>query len=315
LRGATQTKVFWFFFSKKEHVFLHLSDQKATVTAHLTEIRVFPVKGLRGDTQDSAVAEPRGLEGDRRWMVVDTNGRFLSQRELPRMALLSARIEVGGIRLATAGQAPLFVPVPTQRDAQAVRVWDDTVAALPAGPPASAWLTEALGAACALVFQADAASRPVRPTHAVAGDVVSFADAFPILLGAAESLADLNARLARPVPMLRFRPNLVVEGAPAWAEDGWRRVRIGNAIFRVVKACDRCIVTTIDPDTGDRPDPEEPLRTLKSFRRDARGRVYFGQNLVPERCGLVRVGDAVEVLEAGAPNVAVDLGRKKTLLF
>jgi uncharacterized protein YcbX len=273
------------------------------MTAHLAEIRIFPVKGLHGGTDDSAVVEPRGLAGDRRWMVVDEPGRFLSQRELPRMALLSARIVAGGITLAAAGRAPLFVATPTQGHARAVTVWDDTVAALPAGRAAGAWLSEALGAACTLVFQADAASRPVRPDHAAPGDVVSFADGFPILLGAAESLADLNARLARRVPMLRFRPNLVVEGAPAWAEDGWRRVRIGGAVFRVVKACDRCIVTTIDPDTGDRPDPEEPLRTLKTFRRDAGGRVYFGQNLVPERCGTIRVGDAVEVLEAGAPNV------------
>jgi uncharacterized protein YcbX len=126
--------------------------------------------------------------------------------------------------------------------------------------------------------------------------VVSFADGYPLLLTSQASLDALNARLAAPVEMLRFRPNLVVEGAEAWAEYRWTRLRIGGAAFRVVKPCDRCVVTTIDPRTGTQPEPDEPLRTLKQFPRDARGRVLFGQNLVPEICGAVRVGDGVEVV-------------------
>jgi uncharacterized protein YcbX len=173
----------------------------------------------------------------------------------------------------------------------------------------AAWLGGVLGVACRLVYLADAEARAVNPEFGAPGDVVSFADGYPLLLCSAASLAALNAGLAVPVPMLRFRPNLVVEGAAAWAEYDWARVRIGGVVFRAVKPCDRCVVTTIDPETGLQPDPDEPLRTLKMFRRDARGRVLFGQNLVPDGGGIVRVGDAVEVLtEAGAPPRAAVVG-------
>ncbi len=254
------------------------------------------MKGLRGQVLEAAEVTAAGLAGDRRWMVVDRRGRFLSQREVRCMALVQARLADGGVVLAAAG-AEVFVAVPGA-DAAAVRVtiWRDTVPAVDAGDAAAAWLGGVLGMACRLVYLADAAARAVNPEYGMAGDVVSFADGYPVLLASSASLAALNARLAAPVPMLRFRPNLVIEGAAAWAEYEWPRVRIGAAEFRVVKPCDRCVVTTIDPETGLQPDAEEPLRTLKLFKRDARGRVLFGQNLVPDRGGVVRVGDAVEVV-------------------
>ncbi len=260
----------------------------------LAEIWTYAVKSGCGQEREAAVVEAAGLDGDRRWMVVDEAGRFLSQRERPRMALLVARLEAGGLWLEAPGAGSLLVPQPVCGAARTVTVWRDKVSAADGGEAAAAWLSRALGAACRLVFQADAASRAVAEPYAVAGDVVSFADGFPILLTSVESLADLNARMAVPVGMSRFRPNLVVQGAPAWAEDGWARVRIGDTVLRVAKPCDRCVVTTIDQATGERPDPEEPLRTLKTFRRDARGRVLFGQNLVPEAGGVIRVGDLVK---------------------
>jgi uncharacterized protein YcbX len=272
----------------------------------LTEIRIFPVKALAGLTCDVAVVEPRGLAGDRRWMLIDDTGRFLSQREHPGMALIDAVPAQAGIVLHTHGQPPLFVAEPDRSTPpRPVHVWRDHFFAIPAAETAAAWLTRALGVPCALVFQADPTTRPVSPAFAAPGDVVSCADGFPLLLTTEASLAALNARLASPVPMLRFRPNLVVAGAPAWAEDSWRRLRIGTATFRVVKPCDRCVVTTIDPATATRPNPEEPLRTLKTFRRDATGRVYFGQNLIPDSGGEIRRGDAIDVLESGPPNVVV----------
>lgn len=268
------------------------------------------MKGLRGEAPALAGVTPCGLEGDRRWMVVDAAGRFLSQRELPAMALVQARIAAGGLVLSAAGAEKLAVTVPDARTARgAVTIWRDSVPAVDGGKDASAWLGRVLGVECRLVYLADAAARVVNQEHGAPGDVVSFADGYPVLLASLASLADLNTRLARPVEMLRFRPNLVIEGAPAWAEGHWRRVRIGNAVFRIVKPCDRCVVTTIDPATGLRPDGNEPLRTLMTFRRDARGRPLFGENLVPDGDGMVRLGDKVEVLEMTRPTGELVVGR------
>ena len=164
-----------------------------------------------------------------------------------------------------------------------VQVWQDRVAARDAGDAAAAWLTDALGTPCRLVHLADPAARPLPAGHAAApGEAVSFADGFPLLLANTASLDAVNARLAAPVPMLRFRPNLVVSGAAPWAEDSWRRIRIGDVVLRVAKPCERCIMTTIDPQTATRPHGNDPLRTMARFRRDTSGRILFGQNLVPE---------------------------------
>lgn len=267
----------------------------------LAGIRIFPVKGLRGETLQAAEVTPAGLAGDRRWMAVDAQGRFLSQREVPGMAVVQARLTDGGIVLAAAGAGNFFVAAPRGGAPEVqVVIWRDTVPAVDAGDAAAAWLGGVLGVECRLVCLADPAARAVNPEYGAAGDVVSFADGYPVLLTSVASLGALNEALPVPVPMLRFRPNLVIEGTAAWAEYEWSRIRIGGVAFRVVKPCDRCVVTTIDPETGLRPDPEEPLRTLKMFRRDARGRVLFGQNLVPDNIGVVRVGDAVEGLSVFA---------------
>ncbi len=262
----------------------------------LAEIRIYPVKSLRGDAHRHATVEAIGLQGDRRWMVVDPRGTAITQREIHRMALMHATLSADGLNITAPSLAPLAVgtPAPDVTSSQ-VTLWRQQISAVSAGDAADAWLQKALGVECHLVYLADPGARPVDPGYAAANDTVSFADGFPLLLTTTASLADLNTRLANPIPMLRFRPNIVVEGAPAWAEDTWRRIRIGTAVFRVVKPCDRCIMTTIDPETAERPDPEEPLRTLKTFRRDTRGRVLFGQNLVPEACGTICVGDELDI--------------------
>ena len=176
-------------------------------------------------------------------------------------------------------------------------MWRDRVSARDAGDAAAALLGAAIGVACRLVWLDDPRARPVDPGFAAAeGDTVSFADGFPVLLTTDASLASVNAELASPIPATRFRPNLVVAGATPWAEDGWRRIRVGEVAFAVAKYCERCIVTTIDPETGLRPDHAEPLRTLARLRRTATGGVTFGQNLIPASTGAVAVGDEVEVL-------------------
>ena len=262
----------------------------------LAEIHVFPVKSLRGGSHKAATVDAIGLRGDRRWMVVDAAGQAVTQREIHAMALVQAEGTAHGVTLVAPGAPPLAVPIPgPDAPARTVLLWRQHVAAVCAGAAAGAWLSRILQAPCALVYLADESARTIDPAYAAPTDRVSFADGFPLLLATRESLADLNARLSLPISMQRFRPNLVIEGAPAWAEDKWRRIRIGSAVFRAVKPCDRCIITTIDPETA-RPSPTgEPLHTLKTFRWDNKGRVLFGQNLVPDGQGYVAVGDAVVI--------------------
>lgn len=263
---------------------------------HVAEIRIYPVKGLRGRPVTEAVVEPWGLAGDRRYMVVDAeSGRFLSQRELPRMAVLEAAPRPGGLDLSGPGLGLLAVDTPgAGAPSRAVTVWRDSLQARDAGDAAAAWLSGALGRACRLVHMADpAAARRVDPDYAEAGDRVSFADGFPLLVTNAASLADLNRRLGAPVSMDRFRTNVAVVGAEAWAEDGWQRLEIGPVPFAGTKDCARCAVTTVDQDTGERSPETEPLRTLAQFRRKAGGRIIFGQNLIPRGTGRIALGDTV----------------------
>ncbi|WP_275124989.1 MOSC domain-containing protein [Streptomyces mobaraensis] len=271
----------------------------------LLSLHVHPVKSMAGGSPGEAAVEPWGLAGDRRWMVTAPDGRFLTQRQLPRLALGAARgLPGGGVRVSGPGAAPLDVPVPDpgRRGLVAVEVFRDKVEAVPAGPEADAWLTAFLGVEARLVHMDDpAVRRPVDPRYGRPEDRVGFADGFPLLLTTTASLAALNSLIAEgehpgegPLPMDRFRPNVVVGGTGAWEEDGWRRVRLGEVTFRVVKPCGRCVVTTTDQRTAAR--GREPLHTLARHRRGATGLV-FGQNLVPEGPGVLRVGDPFEVLD------------------
>ena len=261
----------------------------------VAEIRIYPVKGLRGRPVADAVVEPWGLAGDRRYMVVDETGKFLSQRELPRMAVLEAALRPGGLNLSGPGLGLLAVDEPgPEVPSRDVTVWRDRVPARDAGNAAAVWLSAALGRACRLVHMADpAAARQVDPDFSESQDRVSFADGFPVLVTNAASLADLNARLPVPIPMDRFRTNIAVVEAEAWAEDGWQRLHIGPVPFAGTKDCARCAVTTVDQDTGERSPENEPVRTLAQFRRKAGGRIIFGQNLIPRGTGRIAVGDTV----------------------
>ena len=176
-----------------------------------------------------------------------------------------------------------------------VTVWRDTVPAHEAGERAAAWLTAFLGTPCRLVRMPESTERAVNPAFGEPGDVVSFADGYPFLLIGQASLDDLNARLASPLPMRRFRPNLVVAGAESFAEDTWKRVQIGHIVFRVVKPCARCTIPTVDPEAGVFAG-KEPLRTLATFRKFG-SKVFFGQNLIAQGTGALRVGDPVAILE------------------
>ncbi|WNM32089.1 MOSC domain-containing protein [Streptomyces sp. Li-HN-5-11] len=271
--------------------------------AELRSLHIHPVKAFRSLALREAVVEPWGLAGDRRWTLIDDGGKVVTQRQQPRLALAAAEpLPGGGVRLSAPGRDPIAVPVPRPGDTVAVDLFGDKVDAVPAGAAAHAWCSAHLGAGVRLVHMDDPATRrPVDPDYARPGETVSFADAFPLLLTSLASLDSLNSLIAEgdhagegPLPMNRFRPNVVVAGAPAWAEDDWTRIAIGEVTFRVAKPCGRCVVTTTDQDTAER--GKEPLRTLGRHRRFG-GELVFGQNLVPESTGVLRLGDRVTVLE------------------
>jgi hypothetical protein len=268
----------------------------------LSSIHVYPLKSAAGLAMNEADVERRGLAGDRRWMLVDGEGTFLSQRSHPRLALIDVEATPGGLHLAAPDRPPIDVPRPDgSAERRTVSVWGDAVEAALASDAAHAWCADFLDVDVRLVHMPDASRRAVDAEYATRDDdVVSFADGYPLLLTTTASLADLNDRLDAPLPMDRFRPNVVVDGAEPWAEDAWRRVRIGGVAFRAVKPCGRCAVTTTDQQTAVR--GKEPLKTLATFRRGAEtGKVYFGWNLIPETTGRLRAGDAVDVLERGTP--------------
>ncbi len=255
----------------------------------------YPVKSLAGEYLEQSRLDGFGLERDRRWMLVDREGRFLSQRELPRMALIRPSLSPDGLVLRTPQLPDLAISLPGE-DAERVkvRIWGDDCMAQLADNLAHAWLSDFLGQACRLVHMPEQTVRPVDPDYALASDRTAFSDGFPLLLISQASLDDLNNRLHEPLPMLRFRPNLVVEGCAAYAEDDWRRIRIGELTLRVVKPCSRCKITTIDPYTAE--SGSEPLKTLSGYRRRG-NQVFFGQNLLHDGPGELRLGMPLEVLE------------------
>ncbi|WP_156724620.1 MOSC domain-containing protein [Streptomyces apocyni] len=270
--------------------------------ATLDAIHVYPLKSARGHAPAEAAVQPWGLAGDRRWLLVDAQGRHVTQRPQPRLALVSAESLPGGaLRLSAPGREPLTVSVPDPAHTVPVEVWRDKVEAVPADATAHAWISDYLGADIRLVHLDDPATRrPVDPDFARPGETVSFADGFPLLLTTLASLDALNSLIAQgtqshegPLPMNRFRPNVVVGGTAPWAEDDFRRVAIGPVTFRVAKPCGRCIVTTTDQASAER--GKEPLRTLARHRRFG-NQLVFGQNLIPEGTGTLRVGDPVEIL-------------------
>lgn len=272
---------------------------------HLSGLFIYPVKSLRACAVASAAVDALGLVGDRRFLVVDEAGRFLTQRTLPRMARVAAALSDDTLTLSAEGAGALRVPRAANPSAplRSVAVWkSEGLQAEDCGDDAARWLGDFIGVKCRLVRIGAAFQRPIlKPDVARPGDVVSFADSDPFLVISEASLDDLNARLAAQghaaLPMNRFRPSLVIAGCPAFAEDGWARLKIGDMVFRAAGPCSRCVITTTDQFTGER--GKEPLRLLATYRRDPADptSVNFGWNLIHEtKSGTLRVGDAVEVL-------------------
>lgn len=256
----------------------------------------YPVKSLRGLEVDELTLEARGPRHDREWMVVDTNGRFLTQRTTPRMATLTARLRNDRLELSDDSGAMLLVD-PTSAPSRDVTVWKDTVTATDCGDTAATWLTARLGQPCRLVRMPDSTIRPVDPKYSPRPDAhTTFADAYPVLLTNTASLDDLNTNLPAPLGMERFRANVVISGAPAWAEDEWRAVTLGSITFDLVKPCARCVVITTDQRTGEQPHGSAPLTTLARLRTLQPFGAIFGQNAVHRSTGTLRVGDELHVI-------------------
>ncbi len=266
----------------------------------LASIHTYPVKGCHRVDHDAARVEPWGLAGDRRWLLTDEDGCMLTQREEPRLTRLRPSVTDGGLVLCADGRPALRV-VAEPGEPTEVRVHRDQVLATPTGGEAAeGWLSGVLDRKVRLMYLDEPTRRTVDPRYGRPDDRVGFADAYPLLLASTSSLTALNDWIVEggtdPLSMTRFRPNVVVEGAPAWAEDGWlgRRLRIGPVAFRAPKLCDRCVVTTTDQETGER--DREPLRTLARYRRWDQ-KVWFGLNLIPDGTGELRVGDALAVID------------------
>ncbi len=257
---------------------------------------------------DSWLVGPRGLVYDRRWMLVDEDGRFISQRESSTLALLRAEVNASGLTIHDRRGKMTDLQIPLARAKSGlpmeVAIWQDTVTGLQVGMEADRWFQEALDRLCFLVYMPESTRRMVDPDYAQPGDVTGFSDGFPFLIAQEASLADLNRKLSEPVDMLRFRPNLVISGGDPWEEDVWERVQIGAFSFRTPKPCARCQIITINPNTGEQ--GKEPLRTLAGFRQQGH-KVLFGVNacLDLETLGnepaMIRVGDPFSVLSRVAP--------------
>ena len=259
-------------------------------------IFIYPVKALSGISLAESIVTARGLKHDRRFLVVDENNEFVTQREYPKMATVWVDVEGDRITFSAPDIDSVTFPAePNKTPTRVVRVWASHVAAHGVSSEADRWLSAYLRFDARLVYMPDSSERAVNPDYGKPGDIVSFADGYPLLIAAEASLADLNARIVghggAAVPMNRFRPNVVIKGCDPFAEDRLGEIRIGEAIFRAAKLCARCQVTTTDQATGEVRGPE-PLQTLATYRDSPNG-VLFGSNLIPVEGGSIRVGDTV----------------------
>ena len=259
----------------------------------LTQIWIYPIKSLGGISLSAAAVMEKGLEYDRRLMLVDETGTAMTQRVFPKMALFKSSIDKGLLTITHHQHSmKLDLKKPPLSNPTTVNIWDDTVSAFDLEGSYNQWFSELLESPCRLVYFPEENSRPVDPRYEVNHEQVSLADAYPFLIIGQSTLDDLNSRLTESVPMNRFRPNFVFAGGEPFEEDSWRNFSIGSTRFVGVKMCARCQLPTVNQDTGER--GHEPLKTLSTYRK-RENKVYFGQNLVALDYNPVRVGDTITI--------------------
>lgn len=262
----------------------------------ISSLHVYPIKGCRGHSVAAAALDAIGFVGDRRLMLVDPSGRFVSQREEQLLATIEPELVGSRLTVRTAHAKLFATEIDPDGPVVDVNVWGDDFRAVDQGDRAAEWFSEMVGSALRLVWFGPQSSRPIDPTYSPRADAqTAFTDGYQALITLEASLADLNARLMEPVPMARFRPNIVVAGGTAWDEDRWHVVTAGSLVFDAVKPCARCVVTTTDQQSGARHPRQEPLRTLAIFRTIPGLGAIFGQNLVARSPGSLAVGDAITV--------------------
>jgi uncharacterized protein YcbX len=263
----------------------------------VSALMIYPVKSCAGISLERSELDSMGLKYDRRWMLVSPDGKFLSQRTLPEMALIKTALdEQGGLTLSMQGKDHLQVPAADDKTIT-VKIWNDTVEANLVSDACDNWISGALGVACRLVYIADDVVRQCDLAYAKRGDRTGFSDGFPMLLISQASLDDLNQRLTarsvEPVEMRRFRPNIVVSGCQPYAEDTWQDFSIAGIPMRGVKPCSRCPIPTVNPDTGERTGTE-PIATLSTYRKQG-AKVFFGMNVIQQKTGVLKLGDELHV--------------------
>jgi len=262
----------------------------------LTEIRVYPIKSLSGVFLDNTKVNKQGIENDRLLMLVDDKGRFITQRKYPHLALINTQMNDSGITLS----APYFPNLSINSSCFlsnkiSVTIWGDECSAFIANTAVNEWFSKYLGSSVRLVKYDINEPRKCDPDYSNDGDIVSFADGFPLLVISQASLDDLNSRLNNPVSMTHFRPNIIIDGCDAYSEEQWKTIKIGEIEFDAVKKCSRCILTTIDPNTGVKDKNREPLETLSKYRKTGDD-IFLGMNLIPRTVGSIRMGDRIEVI-------------------
>lgn len=267
----------------------------------LSEIWIYPVKSLGGIPLQNAKVTDRGLEHDRRWLLVDDGGLFLTQREFPELALFKTAIDDSFLTITHQKQTSESLQIAFNQSSFDVKnrievtVWDDTIDAFEVSETASAWFTELLGFSVHLVYMPEESHRKVDNEYAVSGNEInSFSDGYPFLIIGQSSLDDLNSRLEQPIPMNRFRPNFVFTAGEAYEEESWHEIYIGEFLFFGVKPCGRCVITTIDQELGVK-SGKDPLLKLSKYRKAGKN-VFFGQNLLGTQLGAVSVGNEIKVL-------------------
>ena len=256
----------------------------------LSQLWIYPIKSLGGMSLQSAKVMPKGIQFDRRWMLVDSTGQFLTQRVQSRMALFKVSWFEGHLKVDYKGHSILIATNHKASGLFEAQVWDDVVSVFEVSKVHSKWFSEHLGIECRLVQFPEEQERRVDPKHVPNEEHVSLADAYPFLIIGQSSMDDLNKRLEQPLSIRRFRPNFVFTGGEPYEEDNWRRIKIGSTEFIGVKRCARCALPTIDPDTGEK--GVEPSRTLATYRK-FESKVYFGQNLIAADHNEVHVGDHI----------------------
>jgi uncharacterized protein YcbX len=261
----------------------------------VSQLFIYPIKSLGGIALDTAQLTDRGLQHDRRWMLIDKDNRFLSQREHAQMALFKIELETDSLKVTyTTDGSTINIPFkPLKQDLLNVTIWDDTCTGQLVSDVVDAWFTVKLGIPTRLVYMPNETHRATDPRYTTQGTIASFADAYPALLIGQASLDDLNNRLAEPLPMNRFRPNIVFEGGEPYSEDLMDHISMSGIDMYGVKLCARCIMTTIDQQTAIK--YKEPLKTLASYRRKG-NKILFGQNLAFNSTGVLNIGDEINVL-------------------